>query len=448
MGDDLAKRLSRENAATRAAREASGTPASLVLLPPESHPETADLIDLAYTLNGEAKSLGANLPGTVRAAIGDLVRGMNCYYSNLIEGRITYPVDIDRALRRDFSAPSDAKKRDLQLEASAHIEVQRLIDSGGFDHIESDTDLIKRIHKEFYDRLPEDLHWNIDPDTGRREPVVPGELRSGGVVVGGHHAVDPIMLNGFMQHFAWGYAKTRVRVHMAPIAAVAAHHRLLWIHPFTDGNGRVARLHTHALFRRWAIGSELWSISRGFARTRQRYYDALARADYPRQGQSDGRGTLSDDGLVQFCRYALETAIDQVRFMRDLVDPAALIARTRDFVAVEERRRAAKEVRPQGAEYLRAEALPFLERLYLLGEVPRGEVQQIIGTSASTASRIIRPLAQRHLIVSDDDKAPWRPAFPMEDVGILFPNLLPPNLPTHDDADDEDDTANPSPTPR
>jgi Fic family protein len=30
------------------------------------------------------------------------------------------------------------------------------------------------------------------------------------------------------------------------LAAAAAHHRLLWIHPFADGNGRVARLMSHA----------------------------------------------------------------------------------------------------------------------------------------------------------------------------------------------------------
>jgi hypothetical protein len=40
---------------------------------------------------------------------------MNCYYSNLIEGHDTHPVDIERALKNDYS--KDARKRDLQLEA-------------------------------------------------------------------------------------------------------------------------------------------------------------------------------------------------------------------------------------------------------------------------------------------------------------------------------------------
>ena len=47
---------------------------------------------------------------------------MNCYYSNLIEGHDTHPIDIERALKNDYS--QDAHKRDLQLEAKAHIAVQ------------------------------------------------------------------------------------------------------------------------------------------------------------------------------------------------------------------------------------------------------------------------------------------------------------------------------------
>jgi Fic family protein len=50
---------------------------------------------------------------------------MNCYYSNLIEGHDTHPVDIERALKNDYS--QDRRKRDLQLEAKAHIAVQRWI---------------------------------------------------------------------------------------------------------------------------------------------------------------------------------------------------------------------------------------------------------------------------------------------------------------------------------
>ena len=60
-----------------------------------------------------------------------LVRSMDCYYSNLIEGHNTHPRDIDRALHRDYS--TEPKRRALQLEAVAHIEVQQAIDEGRDD---------------------------------------------------------------------------------------------------------------------------------------------------------------------------------------------------------------------------------------------------------------------------------------------------------------------------
>lgn len=56
-------------------------------------------------------------------ALADLVRAMNCYCSNLIEGHDTHPIDIERAMRNDYS--SDPKKRKLQLEAKAYIAVQK-----------------------------------------------------------------------------------------------------------------------------------------------------------------------------------------------------------------------------------------------------------------------------------------------------------------------------------
>ena len=73
-------------------------------------------------LAGRAAGFRRSLPEGVLAALADLVRAMNCYYSNLIEGHDTHPIDIVRALRDDYSA--DVGKRNLQLEARAHIAVQ------------------------------------------------------------------------------------------------------------------------------------------------------------------------------------------------------------------------------------------------------------------------------------------------------------------------------------
>src|SRR6266481_2978592 len=89
----------------------------------------AELSDLALELAQKSAGFRRSLPGSLLSALADLVRAMNCYYSNLIEGHDTHPVDIERALKDDYS--NDARKRDLQLEAKAHIKVQKWIDEGG-----------------------------------------------------------------------------------------------------------------------------------------------------------------------------------------------------------------------------------------------------------------------------------------------------------------------------
>ena len=92
-------------------------------------PHRVALTDLSLELAQISAGFRRSLPASLLASLADLVRSMNCYYSNLIEGHDTHPIDIERALKSDYSG--DARKRDLQLEAMAHIKVQQWIDSGG-----------------------------------------------------------------------------------------------------------------------------------------------------------------------------------------------------------------------------------------------------------------------------------------------------------------------------
>ena len=99
------------------------------LLVSESSRRRAALTDQVVELAAKAAGFRRSLPEGVLRALSDLMRAMNCYYSNLIEGHDTHPIDIERALKNDYSA--DAEKRNLQLEAKAHVSVQQWIDEGG-----------------------------------------------------------------------------------------------------------------------------------------------------------------------------------------------------------------------------------------------------------------------------------------------------------------------------
>ena len=203
--------------------------------------EATKLDDLAIDLVARANRLAGQIQPGVRKSIGDLVRSMNCYYSNLIEGHNTHPRDIDAALEGDYS--TDAGKRSLQLEARAHIEVQRLIDNGD-DPAESPTATryIRWLHRQFCERLPEDMLWVENPPTGKKVEIIPGEFRNGEVKIEPHVPPPATVLAEFLARFDAAYDFGRLSKSQAIIAIAASHHRFLWIHPFFDGNGRVARL--------------------------------------------------------------------------------------------------------------------------------------------------------------------------------------------------------------
>jgi Fic family protein len=149
--------------------------------------------------------------------------------------------------------------------------------------------------------------------------IVPGELRQREVSVGRHVGPAASSIASFIERWAAVYGGVR-RGEAALVAMAAAHHRLGWIHPFVDGNGRVMRLHSHALLNALGYTGGLWSPLRGFARTVDRYYALLASADEPRRGDLDGRGNLSEAALVTWIDYVLEICLDQVRFMRTMLD--------------------------------------------------------------------------------------------------------------------------------
>jgi len=375
---------------------------------------TTVLENLAFDLAREASELSAQLHPVVRLSVAELVRSMNCYYSNLIEGHNTHPRDIDRALAADYS--SDPHRRDLQLEARAHIEVQQMIDERATELPRPlvSAAFIEWTHREFCQRLPESLLVVVNPDTGERVPVVPGQLRARTVAVGRHVAPAPEDLPAFMGRFEQAYDATRLTKARQVIAIAAAHHRFLWIHPFLDGNGRVARLMSHALLLDIGIGSALWSVSRGLARNSGEYKRLLMAADQPRRNDLDGRGALSQDALTDFCRFFLETCLDQVRYMRELLDPSELQRRMELYVRDEE-----------SAERLPKRSFAVLREALLAGELERGRVPTLIDTSERTARRVISALIEKRLLVSGSHKAPLRLGFPIDVVERWFPRLYP-----------------------
>ncbi|MBW4621257.1 MAG: Fic family protein [Cyanosarcina radialis HA8281-LM2] len=370
------------------------------------------LEDLAADLIAKSSALTASLNPNVANNLGELVRSMNCYYSNLIEGHKTHPVDIDRALANDLSP--EPKKRSLQLEAKAHIEVQRLIDRGqDLPNVVSAQE-IAWIHRQFGQRLPPDLLDVENPQTGKRVEIVPGEWRTSDVIVGRHIPISAPAIPKFLQRFEEAYQPKRLSKIQQVIAVSASHHRLLWIHPFFDGNGRVARLFSHAFLQRIGIGSSLWSIARGLARNVGEYKSLLMQADGERWNDYDGRGNLTARGLREFCQFFLSTCIDQIEFMRSLFEVERLLGRIELYV--EEEIRAGK---------LLDRSFPLLREALLAGAFERGRAATITGYKERQARSVLKGLIKAGLLVADSPKGAVRLGFPTEAIERFFPKLYP-----------------------
>ena len=371
------------------------------------------LEDLACTVLESAARLSAKVRGPLRTQLAELTRWMHCYYSNLIEGQQTRVRDIEAALKQDFA--TEPAKRDLQRLALAHLEVQRWAASQTVSP--HSAEYIRELHRRFYASLPEAMRV-ATTSKGAKTPLIPGELRDRDVEVGSHVGPPHELVPDLLSHFQWRYESAdRSRIQRI-IAIGAGHHRLAWIHPFRDGNGRVVRLFSDAVIRQLGIdGGGLWSLSRGFARNRDEYYARLAHADQERSSSSadDGRGHLSERALWDFCEFTLRTMADQIAFMERLLDLDGLEQRIEHYVHIAE-----------PAVVKEADRIFLLLREALLrGQFARGEAARIVGASERTGRDILALAVAAGLLTSDSPKRPVSLALPAKVLDRYFPQLFP-----------------------
>ncbi|MGH9201115.1 MAG: Fic family protein [Vicinamibacterales bacterium] len=394
---------------------ATESPSSIEPTRLENPPDAA--LDILSDITAASATLGRALHPRTAAHLADLVRIMNTYYSNLIEGHDTHPRDIERALAQDFE--DDQRRRNLQLEAAAHVRVQASIDgmaANGDLPEPASNKFVRWLHHEFYRDAPEDMLQVV----GASRPVLmsPGEWRSlpeHDVAVGRHLPPSSDRVAAFMDYFEARYRFEGLGKAAKMLAIPTAHHRFNYIHPFPDGNGRVSRLMSHAMAIQAGIGAHgLWSISRGLARgleSRAEYKQMMDLADSPRQNDFDGRGNLSQTALEAFVLWFLKVCLDQVTFMASLVELETLGRRLRRLV--------------EESETLKPEAAPLLDEALIRGEIDRGEVLRITGLPERSARRVLSDVIEAGLLASETPKGPVSLRFPASSQEILFPRLYP-----------------------
>jgi len=379
--------------------------------------EASALADKVIAITKSSAKLAANLAEETRTTIVRHMAVINSYYSNLIEGNRTRPHEIRAAQQGNFS--TDPAKRDLQMESVAHIRVQEWIreQSPGQDDIIS-PEFIQSIHREFYEHVPQTLRLLKNEKGEIIDEVVPGEWRSKEVAVGRHHPPPANDLPTLMRTFCDIYHPSRHKGDKKTIAAMCAHHRFAWIHPFADGNGRVARLLTDTTLN--AIGldsSGVWCLSRGLARASDRYKELLERADYPRQGGHDGRGLLSETGLIAFCDFMLDVSLDQIDYISQLLQVDQIRDRIQRYIA------ARNDARVVGLGEIKPVAAMVLYNAFLLGKLDRSTALELCAMPERTARRLLSQLREEGLLSETSSKSPLYWEIPQHAEPWYFPQL-------------------------
>ena len=373
-----------------------------------------ELMDLVLEIRSAAEALGRRLHPDSAAELRSMTRIMNAYYSNLIEGHNTRPRDIEAALAGQLD---HVENRPLAEEAVAHVSVQAWIDqrySEGQLPEPTSVEFIQELHLRFYEAMPEELRFT--EHDGVRKEIVPGTFRVEGeeVEVGRHLPPSAERLPAFMGHFSSRYHDLTRGAAGKILSIPAAHHRLNYIHPFLDGNGRVSRLMSHAMCQSAGIGGHgLWSISRGLARglaDPAEYKERMDAADHQRRGDRDGRGNLSLAALTSFSAWFLTVMLDQIRFTEAMFDLTSLQDRYTRLI---------------GDLYPGKDRLPqLIKRVLAQGEMPRGDASFVTGVKDRAARNDLSELLKAGFLKSDTPKGPVRIAFPLDYRERLFPNLF------------------------
>jgi len=374
------------------------------------HELAAELVTECHTLRGQAG-------GPIVRALAPQLRAMNSYYTNKIEGQHTRPAEIERALRQDFNA--DAALANKQRVAVAHMEVEQQIELALAKTTPGEIFsplLVCEIHGLLYSKLPE-----ADRVTDEGKPISPGKYRTNDVKTGRHVAPPWKDVDGLMEGWAERYRKL-AGTEALLIGAACSHHRLTWIHPFIDGNGRAARLHTHLVLHAMGLTQGLWSPMRGLARTQEQYYARLNDADLARRNDLDGRGPLSQEELVALAGYFLGVCLDQVRFMRGRLDLASLRDRLKSLLLYLQ-----EQPWKIGSEksVVKIDALEALHYVTMAGAIERSRFVAMTGLGERTGRRVLASLLDFGVLTEASPRSPVAFGVPLSSLRFLFPNLWP-----------------------
>lgn len=383
------------------------------------------LKDAASRVMSESARLeGSVAPETARG-LGEQLRLLNAYHSNLIEGVKTGILEIRKALKGQYS-PGDAQRYAQEL-CVAHVHTERMvmerIAAGEADPFA--PEFLPWLHTTFYSQLPPEHQFCHSGNGFTEHPVMLGTFRDLPVTVDGENQLGPdaedvpelfrslLSLYSPQNH----YGDERL------LAILSLHHRLAWLHPFRDGNGRMVRLHTTAAMAHAGINTAgLWSLSRGLSRNKNEYYIHLRFAD-------EFETSRADEHLSDFIELCLEQCLDQIQFVGKLLDLTTFEGRVEAYLKNLQRRAKAlgdeKLLKVAGRPGLTS----LLRETFRNGTITRSRAYAILGVQRKTGAEVLKTLIDKGLLVKGkSQKAPLTCGFPEDAMPTYFPYLFKPSV--------------------
>ncbi len=366
----------------------------------ESHPWIQFRLDLSrldtpfWTLIGEARSKCRHLARTpMKPAVAEQLRAVylakGVHATTAIEGNTLTEEQARLRIDGDLPLPPSLEYLGREIDnvvlAIGALE-QYLMDNGG--EFMLSVDLLKIFNGTILEGAPLEAG------------VVPGEIRRNVVGVNRYRAPEPDdaafllnllcdWLNG--DDFEPIPNDPRGTFLRAFLKAIVAHVYLAWIHPFGDGNGRVARLVEFGVLTEAGLPTvAAHLLSNHYNQTRSVYYQQL---DYASSSGGD---------LTRFCAYAVEGFVDQLQLAIDYVHNANLRVAWENFVHEAFRHQHSKTAKRQRDLVLalshQSAPVPIAD---VRGLTP-GLAQAYAGSHLKMLTRDLNRLSELDLIARDD----------------------------------------------
>ncbi len=292
-----------------------------------------------------------------------------------IEGNRTTVADSLAAAARGNLSADDGVQEILNLE-----EASRFIDETVSQDFVFTEYFIRSLHSKAVDGLQ------------REGDKTPGGYRSTQVVISQaqHIPPGPESVSADMRELVKFINQDVLPQHQLLQTAIA-HHRFVWIHPFSNGNGRVARLLTYAMLVKQGFtsvsGYRALNPTIVFGADRNLYYEKLSEAD-----------SLKNDAVIAWCLYVLQGVEQDLEHIIHLSDESKVL----DEIYAPAVERAYR------SGFLTSNQVAVLLRIAELGVAKAGDVADLTPGSAASRSQFLSKLVTENLLNREEGGRRYR----------------------------------------